>query len=256
MRNICVLVFAVFVVGTAVATGQQKSKAESSLPSLIAALQASTWTARAEAYEQLKDDSAAMRRLDVRAALLGLLDLENHADISKETGFDPHAYHEDYGEYTDQLAATVDSIADWNDPRQVCILAHTSYNPDSRFGAQLARAGQVIVPCLMGMVHSPLHDDRYKSISVLIQLRAKVSALDPTTQVAIDQLTMSGLHDPDEGMRVSTVVAVRDFGGKNLVAALQDVANNDPGPVVQGHSVREYASKAVAIMQKRLGNGK
>jgi hypothetical protein len=92
--------------------------------------------------------------LQVREALLDLLDRENQLiestlrDSHRQVGVSAK-YGEDYGEYVDQLAETVDPFANWNDSRQVCIFVHESYNAESRFAAKIAahaRSGSMLDP--------------------------------------------------------------------------------------------------------------
>jgi hypothetical protein len=194
-----------------------------------------------------------MSRPQVRAALIDLLDRENHADISKETGFDPNAYHEDRAEYIAQLADTVDALIDWKNTNQLCILVHSPFNEDSEYAVKLALAGRPILPCLLQMTKSRNAFERIPSVDVLIIMRAKDRDLDQATSDEIRTITLHALRDSDEGVRVFTVAALREFGGVDIIPALQRLAETDPAPEVRGDSVRKLAIEAIADIQKRAG---
>jgi len=227
---------------------QQSAGGDRRLADLLAQLHIEKWSERAAAYEQLRRDPTAIEKTEVRSALLDLLDRESH--LTMLTAPDPEN-EEQYAEYVASLGDTVDSFADWKDPRQLCILAQTSYNTDSRFAAKLAAVGKPVIPCLMRMAKSDRVGDRFKSVAVLIQLRAKERDLDIGTVQEIRAITIRALHDPDDGVREFTVDSLRGFGGEDMIPALQEVAEKDPAPEVQGFSTRKDALKAIAAIQKR-----
>jgi hypothetical protein len=241
----------VISLGAAALAGGQSQSEGPRVAALIAGLQAANWADRSDAYEQLRSDPAALRKPEVRSALLDLVDRENKADWSKEPGYDPQ-YNESHAEYVAELGDTVDSFADWSDPRQVCILAHQAYEPDGAFARKLAAVGQPIVPCLMQMAQSAASDDRYEAVPVLVQLRAKHRTLSTEATQKIRQATVAALHDTEVSVRISAIAALRDFGGQDMLEALQDVAVKDPSPEVDGQSVRKYATRAIAAIQERM----
>ena len=49
--------------------------------------------------------------------------------------------------YSDLLSA-VDSFANWNDPRQACILVNAGSSDDSAFATEVADHAKVAIPCL------------------------------------------------------------------------------------------------------------
>jgi hypothetical protein len=198
----------------------------------------------------LRNDPTAIHRPEVKTALLDLLDREDHGDWSKEAGFDPES-NEAHAEYLGELGDTVDSLSDWNDPRESCILAHSSFSPDSKFAARLAMAGEPIIPCLMQMTTSASTSDRNEAVPVLIQLRSKDGKLSSEMVQKINQATIVALHDREVIVRLSTIAALRDFGVEDMIPALQEVAKTDPEPEIQGSSVRKYAAHAIAVIQKR-----
>jgi HEAT repeat protein len=112
-------------------------------------------------------------------------------------------------------------------------------------------AGQVVIPCLMQMAQSASFFDRYKAVAVLVQLRAKDGKLSPEMSEKIRQVIIAALHDNNENVRVFTVFTLRDFGGQDMIPALQAVAQTDPAPEVNGNSIRNLATTAVAAIQKR-----
>jgi hypothetical protein len=247
MRKIALAVFLPLVCA-APFFAQQATRGDRRVADLLAQLHAEKWSERAAAYGKLRLDPTAIEKTEVRSALLDLLDRESHLPLS--TAPEPEN-EEQYAEYVASLGDTVDSFADWKDPRQLCILAQTSYNTDSRFAARLAGVGKPVIPCLMQMAKSDRVGDRFKSVAVLIQLRAKELDLDLRIVQEIRRITIRALHDPDDGVREFTVDSLREFGGEDMIPALQEVAEKDPAPEVQGFSTRKDALKAIAAIQKR-----
>jgi hypothetical protein len=174
---------------------QQPSGPEAAKPNvaqLLSALSSEDVSQRSEAYYRISSDHETLSDPRVRTALLNLLDRENRAHVATS------AYDESYAEYKAALADTVSAIADWEDARQVCILAHTAYNIGSAFATKLASAGPLAVPCLVEMAESNDAANRYKAIPVLLQLRAVTKTLDSMTVDSIAKITIRGLQDHDE----------------------------------------------------------
>jgi HEAT repeat protein len=231
------------------AFGQQKSAAQTT-QELLVKLHSPKWSERAAAFEQLRGDANAMKLPGVRSALLDLLNRENHSSPSKEPDYDP-AYHEEWAEYLSALDETAVGLVDWKNAGQLCILAHSPFDPDSQFAAKLVATGQSIYPCLLQMVDSPSLADRYTAVAVLIQLRAKSGQLDVAGVEKINQITLAALHDSDELVRVGAVHALASFGGADMIPALQEVAQSDPAPEVHGSSIRKAAARAIMAIQQR-----
>jgi hypothetical protein len=195
----------------------------------------------------------------VQAALLDLLDRENH--VIESTLRESHGqvgvsdkYGEGYGEYVAELGDTVDSFADWNDTHQVCILVNESYNPDSRFVAEIASHWKTAIPCLIKMYGSDVALTRAEAAPVLVRALASArDGLDPESSRAVRQVIVRALHDPHEAVRGNTVEALGSFGTEDMIPALKAVAETDPSPEVQGHSIKKSASEAIAAIQKRAG---
>jgi hypothetical protein len=227
---------------------QQTPTAKPQITTLLAALHSEKWDDRAAAYEGLVANPTAMRNAEVRMALWDLQDRENHLTLA--TAPEPES-EESYAEYKGQLLDTLESIVNWSDPKQLCILANASYNTDSKFAGRLAEAGKPILPCLIQMTKSDRPADRFKSVSVLIQMRAKGRNLDSETVQEIRGITIRALHDADDGVREFTVESLEDFGTEDMIPALKEVAETDPAPEVQGISTRKHALKAIEQIQQR-----
>jgi hypothetical protein len=75
--------------------------------------------------------------------------------------------------------------------------------------------------------------------------------LDLGTIQEIRSIAIRALHDPDDGVREFTVDSLRDFGGQDMIPALQEVAKSDPAPEVQGISTRKNALKGIGDIQNR-----
>jgi hypothetical protein len=159
-------------------------------------------------------------------------------------------YGEGYAEYIGELGDTVDAFADWNDSRQVCIFVHEPYNPESRFASKIADHATVTIPCLLQMSKSDIESDRAQSIPVLPHALAKrQNAIDRQTATAIHQAILDGLQDPSVTVRSETIASVGNFGSKDLIPALTNIAVSDPASDrnpetnVQSFPVREAAMK-------------
>jgi hypothetical protein len=239
MRMLLTLTFAVCT--TAIASwGQQTPAHRPRRADLIAQLRSDDVEVRSEAFDHLRSDSAALRSASVKAALVDLLDIENHHVMTRE--------EEDYAEYVGALADTVASIVDWNDPRQVCILSNSVDPPE-----QLADHARVVVPCLLKRYESTSALVRGSTVAILVRALAKGrSELDAKTIQKVRQIILSTLHDPDAAVKIPTLEALERFGGEDMIPALQVVADKDPDPS-EGYAIRKWAADAIVAIQKRAG---
>jgi len=247
---------AMFVAATCFA--QQAPAPSPATDQLLAQLRSDQWGERARAYELLSADSKNLATPQVRGSLLRLLDRENRViETVNRNPIGPSVdemYGEEYAEYVGNLGETVDSFADWNDPRQVCIFVHEAYLAQSRFAAKIASHAKVAAPCLIQMYRNGGRFSRAQATAVLVQVLAKYpDQLDSATSATIGQVIRDALHDPDEAPRSETVRALGKFGGVDMIPALQQVAETDPAPEVQGRSIRKAAAAAIAAIQKRAG---
>jgi hypothetical protein len=238
---------------------QQKALSKPSVAVLLTRLQSQSDVERSEAFEALRSNPAALKRPEVRAALLDLLDRENRERdamlLQAQNSPQPdkgETEDEGYAEYYSQVLGAVDSFADWNDARQACILVDASYNDDSAFAAEIADHATVTLPSLTKKSESAISVKRAVTVPVLVEVLGKANgALDPTTALAARQIVLGALQDPDEGVRAFTVNALGSYGGKDMVTALRKVAETDPSPEVDGSSIRKAATEAIDAIQKR-----
>ena len=211
------------------------------------------WQNRDDAYRQVRANKEALKRADVITALVDLLDLENR-EIHKRW-VDTTGDNEGYSEYIGALLGTVADVADWHDRRQLCVLAESTYNPDSEFATRLAvQGGAAVAPCLLKMARSRISIDPLESIPVLVHLAAVTKDLSPSVRQEIRQATIEGLRNSDT--RLATVEAVGHFGTPDLIPILQDIARTDPYSRLlengkRRFDVREEAVKAIQSIQKR-----
>jgi hypothetical protein len=251
-----VLVFLSFVYCGAVCAQRPSSTA---IP--LSALKSPDMQTRVDAYEEIKEDKEALKRSDVKAALIDLLDRENqliHRTLAESNGKAGVSvkYGEGYGEYVGELLDTVAEIADWHDPRQLCILAESAYDPDSQFADRLAlEGGARVAPCLLKMAQGNM-GDRQESIPVLAQLSAVTKDLSPALREQIRQAIIAGLHDSTVLVRQPTVQAVGGYGTAEMIPTLQEIARSDPNSRVldngqQRFGVRDAATKAIQSIQSR-----
>ncbi|MGC1106863.1 MAG: HEAT repeat domain-containing protein [Candidatus Acidiferrales bacterium] len=239
-----------FIASFPIQAAQQTSLSPRQTADLLAALHSKEWLGRAHAYYQLIDNSSAMHQETTKSALIDLLNRENSSDPSEGRDYKPDD-GEEYAEYIGSLVGTVAEVADWKNSSQVCIIAHSPFDPDSALAARLARTGQTVIPCLLEMAKNGSWTDRYQAVAVLIQVRATVRELSANTSEEIRDATIRALHDTHEMVRIGTVHALGRFGGTDMIPALQKVAQTDPSPEVQGRSIRKAAASAIAAIQKR-----
>jgi hypothetical protein len=231
---------------------------ESGLTHQISDLSSSDMQTRITAFMRMKDDPEILKLPEVKAALVDLLDRENQvvasATATPGSGTD-EKYGEGYGEYLDDLIDSVAKTADWHDPRQVCVLAHSAYNSASTVPERLAvEAGGVAVPCLMKMARGNFYDRR-ESIPVLVRISTVTKDLDPALRQQVKQSILTWLKDPDASIRMTVVLAIGMFCGPGMIPILDDIAHSDPeSRLVDGKpvfDVREFAVTAIHSIQKR-----
>jgi hypothetical protein len=255
-RKTTLVIFALAVMAVT-AIGQQKPAENVRGTGALTSLHSDDWSERAQAFERLRSDPSTLMDRKVQEDLLKVLDRENQ--LIESTLRDSHGrvgvsakYGEGFGEYVDELGETVDSFGNWNDPHQVCIFVHESYDPDSRFAAKIASHARPAVPCLIEMFGSDVGLTRAEAAPLLVQALAKGrNQLDPATAEKAKQSILTALHDSEEAVRSSTVRALGEFGEEDMIPALRQVAEGDPSPEVHGHSIRKSAMDSIGSIQKR-----
>ena len=213
---------------------------------------------RIAAFDKIKSNPDALERPEVKAALIDLLDRENtyHATPPEATGVTSEDDDwEGYGDYWSDLADTVDRIADWHNPRQLCILARSSYGPLSSFAQKLAtNGGSLVAPCLLKMSRGNKLD-RDVSLSGLVMVLAFNQNLLPALRQEINQAILIGLRDPESFVRDDTVIAVGKYGKPEMIPVLEGIAQTDPYSHLVNEKpvfdVREAAARAIRAIQDR-----
>lgn len=255
ISSICRILCALFLVALCPGVHAQR---DNSIASRLLDLKSDNLQTRMEAYDKIRGSSELLKRSDVRLALVDLLDRENR--LIQVTNSVPgqsvdEKYGEGYAEYVSFLLETVETIADWHDPRYLCVMAHGLYGPGADIASKLAEeGGAAIVPCLLKMARGD-DDDRERSISILVQLanvnKSLGREIDPQIQGAI----LAGLHDSDAQVRRMTIRAIGKFGKPEMVPILENIAQNDPqSRLINGkrqYDVREEAIKAIRSIQER-----
>jgi hypothetical protein len=242
--------------------GQGATSSKANVTVLLAKLHSTKEPEREEAFEKLRSNPANLQSPKVRTALLELLDRENHENDSQlaeaqKKGYPDEGDNEGYAEYYGNLLGIVDSFADWNNPRQACILAEGAYNDDSAFAARIVAHAKVTVPCLLKKSQSPISMNRAVTVPVLVQALAKANgALDPQTVQAAKQIVLRSLQDADEAVRAFTVGALGEYGAEDMIPALRKVAKEDPAPGEDGRSISTSAVEAIAAIEKRSSKGR
>ncbi len=225
---------------------------------LLIELHSSNDQKRIGAFETLRSEPANLKNPKIRAELIGLLDRENqhlNAELAEaqKKGYPDEGDNEPFAEYYSDVLGTVDSFADWNDPRQACILAESAYNDGSEFADEVARHAKTTMPCLLEKSRSTISADRATFIPVLVQTLAMAKdPIDATAIQAARDIVLRALRDRDDAVRAFTVSSLASYGGKDMIPALKAVAANDPSPEVEGHSIRKSAAQAILEIQKRI----
>jgi hypothetical protein len=237
---------------------QQTSAHKTGLATLLMQVRSNDAGIRAQAYEQLKSDPAALRDPKVKEALLDLLDREDQRRRGTPRSGDNEdgVGDEEFAEYFSDLAETVASIGNWNDPHQVCILVRGAGVPPSHSPQQAALRERVAWPCLKEMSGSSRILDRADASVILVELSAKAgSALDPSLAHEMKQIVIHALHDQDESVRDETVKSLEKFGTEDMIPALRQIAESDSAVDTVNHTfwIRSRAVKAIAAIQKRAG---
>src|SRR5215471_5070216 len=221
-----------------------------SIARLLTQLHATDWTARADAYEQLRADPAVLSRPDVRSALLELFAREGQViESTLRRSHEQIGLDESFAGYVDDLGGTVHGLADWNDPRQVCIFVRDISHPDGALAATLAAHGKLTAGCLIAEVSgNDAGLTRAGAAAVLVQALAMADPpLDPQMEQRVRETIRRALRDRSDAVRIATVTALADFGDESTVPELRIVAKSDP--IL---SLRDYTALAITRMRKRL----
>jgi hypothetical protein len=176
-------------------------------------------------------DTEALHSREIQTALIYLLEQEyreldegiDRAQAPSDRGSNATGAEDDregYGEYLSWLAETVGSFADWNNPRQVCLLVSAAtviYLPSPTEAAIRARAA---MPCILKRATDRQPINREIVIPMLVEALAKgKDALDSKTVQNAKQIILNDLRDSDVGVRAGTVVAVGKYGGIDMSLA-------------------------------------
>jgi hypothetical protein len=248
----------VVAICTAVASWcQQAPVKKSSVPDLLTKLHSGHLAERSDALDEIRSDRPTLHSTKLQAVLIELLDQENQGkdtspkEANSESGEADRG--EEYAEYFASLREVVASFADWNDQRQACILVYAGSDDYPSAPLPAAARARAAMPCILKRSKSEDALDRAVAGPMLVEAFQKAhGTLDATTTQAVNQIILSNLHDPDEGVRGFTVDALGKFGGADMIPALQQVAIKDPSPEVEGHSIRKSAVEAIAEIQKRM----
>jgi len=254
------LSMAVLVLAAMCLSANQAWPFEQNSSELLGRLNSDRWSERYSAYKQLVAEKEELKKPSARKALVELLDKENHVmeSLVRKThqGIDAE-YGEGYSEYIAMLLGTVDLIADWNDPREVCVIARSSYNPESALAAKIAQKGSSIVPCLIQMAGSAFSPHRYQAVPILVTLlSSRGDHLPPATAREVRQTIIITLHDSDPSVRQVTVEALGRSGNPDMIPFLSKVARSDPAsystaPGKRTFPIREAAASAISSIRER-----
>jgi hypothetical protein len=164
---------------------------------LVEELHSDNAEVRSDALDRVRSDSDAFRDPNIKAALVNLLDRENHVTLCCD--------NEGYAEYLSWLAETVAKVINWNDSHQVCILANSLDLPD-----ELANHAKISVPCLLQRYEGGPAQTRGEVVAMLVQALGKGRTnLEAGTIHKIEKIILSSLHDTEEDVKIPTVEALK-----------------------------------------------
>ena len=225
------------------AAGQQTPAPSPNHEELLQKLSSDEPVVRNDALEQLRSNPDALQDPKIKIALVNLLHKENHVKFSEDD--------EGYADYVAWLGEITARVVDWGDQRQVCILADGVYLQD-----ELADHAKASLPCLLRRFSRAPDAYRGRVVAMIVQVLANgKNELEPATIQSTQETIRGALRDNDENVRADTVRALGDFGGTEMIPALEQVAKTDQAVDKLRHNfwIREYAVKAIAEIQKRVG---
>lgn len=251
---------------TVLCLAQQQDARQSTAAELLSRLRSDNETVRGEALWQLRSDPAMLHLPLVRSTLFDMLDQNNRETAQAmrvmeererthptESGDDG----EDGDEFFSWLVETAASVADWSDPRQVCILVDSSSDLDGRTPEETTAHVRAAMPCILRRSHSDVNIFRAMAAEMLVKALAKGKrGLDAQTIKQAQGIILSNLRDPNAGVRSFTVGGLYEAGEPDMIPALAEVARLDPAIETnpdksQWYPIRDFAAKAIKQIQER-----
>jgi hypothetical protein len=256
------------LIASVVCFAQQPSLQQSRVAELLSKLRSQDETVRDAALDQIRSDPAILHLPTVRSALLDLLDQNNkETDEAMRKAEEWQRQHptENSGageggeedEFYSWLGETAASVADWNDPRQVCVLVRSGSVLDGRSPEETASHMKAAMPCIFQMSRSDVNINRRMAAEMLVKALAKgKKLLGRQTINQAEELILSNLRDPDGGVRSFTVAGLDEFGEVEMIPALAIVASSDPAietnpDNTKWYPIRKFAADVIAEIQKR-----
>jgi HEAT repeat protein len=233
-------------------------------PSVLKDLKSPDWAVRAKAVNTVVKTPALLASPEVRAALIGVVELENKIiETSFRAG---HGVSNEFGEgyseyYSGPLTDAVVEFAEEGDDRAAIALARGSYNPDSKLALILASYGEPLVSTMVEVASSDIGPKRWNGVAVLgnmLRLQRSGKLRQPLTAVSAEAARRTiqrvALNDPETSARREAVRALGAAGEKESLPVLEAIAATDPDDG-RGHktkidfSVRAEARRAIAAIQ-------
>lgn len=230
---------------------------------LLGALKSNDPHTRVGAVEQIRSNPAMLHDSSVQSALLDLLDLETREGNERiREGERRRAEHkegnpdsiDDNAMYMDDLLNVIESFVNWHDPRQICLLAKEGAALDSTDARESAARAQAALPCLQGLSKSDLFMDRMRAARISVALLAGAkSNLDPSTAEAMRQMVVLALRDQVVEVQWEAVDWLGREGGSDMVPALRELVESNPGPNATKDeiAVRKSAASAITAIERR-----
>lgn len=224
-------------------------EANTKMDGVLGAFRSSEVQKREDAFYEIQDDAEALRRPEVKKALIELLNRENH--YSKTS-----SYGEGYLEYLFDLSDTVAKFIDWQNDQQVCALVESpaqgggaGYVSESTMQIA-AKAGKIIIPCLLRMAHGSSAEQE-TAFALLLKINSTRTDLSASESKDIHDVLISVLRNPEPAVRKAYIEAVGSLGKPDLIPILEDIAHSDPYSSKGDFPIRATAMKAIDSIRGR-----
>ena len=219
-------------------------------PSLLGS---EVWTARAQAFEALRQRTDGLANAAKSGELVGLLERENLVVETALEDPDPKKrgvglrYGEGYSEYYFALLGACDRHCDKDQPRTLAALANAAYSPTSRFATDLARNhGPQVVEIVLRRARGGSVVSRSEAIAMLGTIAQVSAVLSNVQREAVRSLVIRASDDADVGVRRAAVRTIGTVGRSGDLELLLRISRKDVDP-----SVRREADAAAARLTKK-----
>ncbi len=228
------------------------------LDSLLGALNDSNWETRANAVEQLSQDTEMWSASATRRALVALLVRENKTIRDRTLAVRSEQEGEAFAQYYSQLLTRVDSLVDPSDASSISVLVESAYNPDSPLALKLASYGQPVAVALLKITSyrdPERRSDAYEVLGQILRYHRLGTSLYPLTSQTVREVQKrlrAGLTDQAPFVRGSAIRGVKIASDVASLPILEELRRSDPYEAAPNkYLIREEAAEAIASIHQR-----